>query len=133
MPNDKEGCVCLVEQGDVENAAVLRDEFLQANPLVLVHLFVYHVDFFIVCCKTDFLLELAQVLENVHFLGVKLLLIVIGGAHQVSVDLQLELQMSLVHFSVRRHEIEIVARVAQDFYVSSGADLNSIVALGPRR
>ncbi len=101
VSDDKERGVRVVEERNVQDAAVPLDELLQANPLFLIYVLVYHVDLFVLSGEADLLLEFAYVSEDVHLHRIEGVHLVLElGAHQVPMDLELQLQMLLVGFAV---------------------------------
>jgi hypothetical protein len=51
----------VIEERNVQDAAVLLNELIQADPLVPIDVFVYHIYLLITCSKSDLLLEFTYV------------------------------------------------------------------------
>ena len=75
VADDKERSVSVEEEWYVQNTAVLVDELFETYPLLMIDVFVYYVDFFVVGCESNLLFILAYVREDILslFIGFMLL------------------------------------------------------------
>ncbi len=68
VADDKKRSVRVVKEGDVQDPTVFFHKFIQADVLIIVDQLIYYIDFSITCSETNFLFELAFVLEHIHVL-----------------------------------------------------------------
>lgn len=115
MSDDVQWCVRVVEQGHVEDTAILSDEVFEVDPVV-VDGFVNDVDLALqvlvigVGLEVNLLLKFAQIGKDVHerlslreLWIYKLIVLFVLAAHEVSMHLDFCCQMAFESFAVQTY------------------------------
>jgi len=91
VTNNIERCICVVEHWDVQDATILIDELVQADPLILINMPIDLVDVLVANTETHALLKSADAPKDVSTGFVILSVVVLFKSHTHHVPVQLHL------------------------------------------
>jgi hypothetical protein len=125
----------VVEEWDVQNAAVLAHKVIEIDPTVLVDLLVDDENFFVTYRQSNFLFKLAKVGEDVKVLlskGIRIVHFILffkAGTHQEPVDLKFDTQVLFELLAIEGDVLQSFRWELKDFYGFFCAQQRTIVAL----